>query len=228
MGLVNNEALKKIQTTIIEKESTAQLVAVTKTRPLAAIEELYALGIRDFGENRLEELETKARAWPLEKEIRWHFIGNLQSNKIRELLQIPNLHSIHSITSLKHLEKIAARIGLSPAPYLQIYLQINTSHEEEKSGFEDDVLVIERALQTWTEFKFKQAKVVGLMTMATLRTEDPRREAHRCFSRLRELALELEPKWGKLQLSMGMSGDYEIALDQGADVLRIGSHLYFD
>jgi pyridoxal phosphate enzyme (YggS family) len=235
MGLINQAAFAQVQKQIQEANAEAILVAVTKTRPFAAIEELYQLGQRDFGENRVEELTEKAEQWQKKypaQIIRWHFIGNLQSNKIKKLLEVPGLAAIHSLASLSHLEMLAkSLVKLSPEqPHsdLQLYLQVNTSHEDEKSGFEDRGEVLQAVLDDWRKLAPKGVPITGLMTMATLRTEDLDGEAKRCFERLHELALELQTDGQRsgLKLSMGMSNDYAIALKHGAHLIRIGSLLF--
>ncbi len=205
-------------------KSGVTLIIVSKTRPIEDIQMYYDLGVRDFGENRVQELYEKSEL--LKKKcpnIRWHMIGHLQSNKINQLFTIDNLFSIHSVHDQALLDKLMkAEHRLSHS--VEIYLQFNTSQEDEKSGFE-----------TYTELKAagecalraRQLKLVGLMTMGTLRTENFERDAGVCFQDLKvekeKLEAELEIK---LLTSMGMSQDYEIALREGTDCVRLGTMMF--
>jgi len=201
-----------------------QLVIVSKTRPIDDIQMYYELGHRDFGENRVQELFEKSEL--LKKkcpDIRWHMIGNLQSNKINQLFTIDNLFAIHSVHDQALLDKLMkAEIRLSHD--VEIYLQFNTSKEEEKSGFE-----------TYTELKSaaecalrsRRLKLAGVMTMGTLRTENFERDAGQCFQDLQVERSKLEAELNiKLRTSMGMSQDYEIALREGTDCVRLGTMMF--
>ncbi len=184
----------------------------------------YELGLRDFGENRVQELFEKSEL--LKKKcpkIRWHMIGNLQSNKINQLYTIENLFAIHSVHDQALLDKLMkAEIRLSHE--VEIYLQYNTSHEQEKSGFE-----------TYNELKSaaecalraRNLKLVGVMTMGTLRTENFEAEAGRCFQDLMVEKNKLEAELNlKLKTSMGMSQDYLIAVREGTDCVRLGTMMF--
>jgi pyridoxal phosphate enzyme (YggS family) len=208
----------------------ATLIVVTKYSPIEDL--MLVVNAHHFylGESKVADLKSKARFFFEKKihQIRWHFIGHLQSNKVKELLRIPNLHAVHSVDSLRILEEIVKhKLQLSNVP-LNIFLQINTSHEKEKSGFESlDELdkAIELLLHHKSYFNF-----AGLMTMGTMRTNDFEIEAKRCFTELSELKNNLEKKYSlsDLQLSMGMSQDYKIALAAGANLVRIGSAIFRD
>ncbi|MBY0515844.1 MAG: YggS family pyridoxal phosphate-dependent enzyme [Bacteriovoracaceae bacterium] len=205
------------------KGSKAQLLVVSKTQNLEDIKSLYKAGQRDFGENRVQELEEKAHALRDLQDIRWHMIGHLQSNKLSKLAKIPHLTAIHSIDSLSLLEKVMTtfkdqKVGL--------FLQVNTSHEDEKSGFEN-LSEISNACISLTDGK-TSSFLQGLMTMATIRTETPEAEARRCFSELRDYREKLQQNLGlkRLELSMGMSGDYLIARDLESDWVRVGSKIF--
>ena len=200
------------------------LVVVSKTRPLNDIKMYYDLGHRDFGENRVQELYEKSEL--LKKkcpDIRWHMIGHLQSNKINQLFTIENLFAIHSVHDQALLDKLMkAENRLSHV--VQIYLQYNTSKEEEKSGFE-----------TYTELKSAAESAIrsrrlnlhGLMTMGTIRTENFERDAGNCFQELQVEKAKLEAEFNiKLKTSMGMSQDYEIALREGSDCIRLGTMMF--
>lgn len=213
--LQNN--LKKI---LSELSGKAKLLAVTKTVTSDTIRELYSLGQRDFGENRVKDLEIKANELKDLTDIRWHFIGNLQRKKVKDLFSIPNLYAIHSIDSQKLIDELIKRQD-ELTHDLKLFIQVNTSHEEQKSGFEN-INEITQALTTLS--KSAKLKAIGLMTMATIRTQDQEAEALRCFKDLNQLKEDLGVQ--SLELSIGMSQDYQIALKVGTDWVRIGSLLY--
>lgn len=199
---------------LTEINKRARLLVVSKTRPVDEIRYLYQLGQRDFGENRVQELEEKALPLSDLPDLRWHLIGPLQSNKVGKLKKIVGLSAIHSVGTLALIGKIQSAVERP----LDIYLQVNTSREDAKSGFEDFPALQEAAKAVSGPLRLK-----GLMTMATLRTEDPVGEARRCFRELRGLRDQLDPG---LELSMGMSGDYPIALEEGAHWVRVGGKVF--
>lgn len=200
------------------------LLIVSKTRPLEDIQMYYELGQRDFGENRIQELSEKAELLKVKcKDIRWHMIGNIQSNKINQLFAIENLFAIHSVHDQYLLDKLMAAERRLSHP-VEIYLQYNTSKEEEKSGFETY-----HELESAAETALRSNKLVlaGLMTMGTLRTEDFEREAGRCFQELQVEKQKLEAELNiKLKTSMGMSQDYLIAVREGSDMVRLGTMMF--
>lgn len=203
---------------------TTSLLIVTKTRPLEDIRTYYELGHRDFGENRVQDLEEKAMALHKEcPDIRWHMIGHLQTNKINHLFAVPNLYAIHSVDDRECVEKlIKAEDKL--VHDVKVFLQFNTSHEAEKSGFETytDLLASAELL-----VKAKHLKLAGLMTMGTVRTEDFEAEAGRCFQDLNVEKVKLETELGlKLMTSMGMSQDYKIAIRERSDWVRLGTVMF--
>lgn len=203
---------------------SSKLLIVSKTRSLDEIKTYYELGHRDFGENRVQELLEKSYA--LQKdcpEIRWHMIGHLQTNKINQLFTVPNLYAIHSVHDRHLTEKLIKaedRLGHD----LILFLQLNTSHESEKSGFETytDLLASAELLS-----KSKHLKLKGLMTMGTLRTTDFEAEAGRCFQELQVEKEKLQNDLGlKLEASMGMSQDYQIAVREKSDWVRLGTMMF--
>lgn len=197
-----------------------KLVVVSKTYPVSDIELCYLLGVREFGENQVAELEEKAQALVTKcPGIRFHMIGHLQTNKIKKLLKIPNLTAIHSIDSLHLVQALLKEEKNYEGPVLNLFLQAKTSDEAEKYGFTDldqlqDAL---KLLQTCSKFR-----AYGLMTMGKIRTEDVKGDAVKCFQKLLDLRSKLDKS---LKLSMGMSLDYEIASQMGADYVRIGSKI---
>ena len=200
------------------------LLIVTKTRSLEEIKTYYELGHRDFGENRVQDLSEKAEALKSScPDIRWHMIGHLQSNKINHLYAVHNLYAIHSVHDLQLVDKLVkSEDKLSKD--LQIFLQFNTSHEEEKSGFETYTELTEAAESV---MESKRLKLAGLMTMGTIRTENFEAEARRCFQELQVERVKLESEFNvKLGTSMGMSQDYQIALEEGATWIRLGTMMF--
>jgi PLP dependent protein len=201
----------------------AKLIAVSKTKPLSDIMAAYQTGQRHFGENKVQELLDKALALKETcPEIKWHFIGHLQTNKINMLLKVPNLVSIHSIDSIELLHKLLSKKIDTP---IGIFLQVNTSLEEEKAGFENksEVLKALEIIGKQQAFFFQ-----GLMTIGKIRTSDFENDAKKCFIQLVELKHDIEQTFSdtKVQLSMGMSSDYHIALKLGSDWIRIGSEIF--
>ena len=198
----------------------ATLIAVSKFQANEAIESLYAAGHRDFGENRVQELAAKAAALP--KDIRWHMIGRIQTNKIREFA--PFVHLVHSVDRtdvLTVLQKEAARADRT----IDILLQVHISQEETKAGFSPEEVLGLCAVNVLSEYP--NLRVVGLMGMASF-TED-RDQVSREFSLLASLYRAAQEQLGVNQvtvLSMGMSGDYDLALAEGGNHIRVGSLLF--
>lgn len=205
------------------------LVHITKKRPISDIEAAYSLGVRDFGENRIDELKEKSDYF-LSKginDIRWHFIGHIQSNKINRLFKIPGLHALHSVDSLEHLKKLVERQEHLVSSQVLFFVEVNTSGEAEKSGVAS---YDELAAMANYYLDLKDSRLVwhGLMTMGKIRTDTFEADAHTCFAALAKMRDQLAHDFDlkNLKLSMGMSSDYKIALQEGADYLRLGSILY--
>jgi len=209
-----------------------KLVVVTKSATLDAIKEVIKLGFTDLGENRVQQLkkvsaniadfiENADFELPNTHKINWHMIGHLQRNKVRQVLPIASL--IHSVDTLRLAEEIntaAAKLNLCP----KVLLQVNTSREPQKYGVPVGA-AIHLAEQMMT---LKNLKLAGIMTMAPLTHDND--VIHACFVRARELFVEMQgekvvgPHFN--ELSMGMSSDYQIAIEQGATILRIGSAIF--
>lgn len=199
---------------------SVSLVAITKTVDLARMNEAFALGVRDFGESRVQEALPKMAALP-SPSLRWHFIGHLQTNKVKRV--VGDFLLIHSVDSFKVAEALSREAEASGAVQ-PILLQINTSGELSKYGFspEEAPGITERILR-----QLPGVRVRGFMTMAP-HAEDPE-EARPFFRRLRELRDALAAKWPEAsfpELSMGMSGDYAVAVEEGATLIRIGTALF--
>lgn len=197
----------------------AGLVAVSKTYPASDVELAYEQGQRNFGENKVQDLLEKAQTLETRcPDINWHFIGKLQTNKINHLLRVPTLVSIHSIDSIKLLNKL---LNKKVDKKIGLFLQYNTSGEKEKSGLEsfEELLEAKKLIEDSEGFYLQ-----GLMTMGSIRSSDFEKSARECFSKLRELAKELNGD--SLELSMGMSQDFEIALEEGSSWVRVGSAIF--
>ena len=203
----------KYQELVANLPSSVTLVAVSKKRSIEEIKYLYDLGQRDFGENRVEELVEKSIALS-DLDIHWHFIGNIQSKKISSLLQVNNLDSIHSVDRLKVLEVLVKHSCST-----KLFLQSNISGESQKAGFET-IGELKAAYQFGVDNKLN---IVGLMGMAAIRTENQLETASENFDRLCQLRDNLNKE---LELSMGMSDDYKVAIQKGSNYLRIGSLLF--
>lgn len=197
--------------------NTTELVAVSKTKPAEMIEEAYQSGHLDYGENKAQEMQAKAKQLP--KDIRWHFIGHLQRNKVKYIA--PHVHLIHSVDSLRLLREINKRAG-NEDRVIEVLLQVYIAKEESKYGL-DEAEVIE--ILESDDFKtFEKVKVVGLMGMATF-TEN-QETVHREFKSLKDFYDQLKEKYDLRILSMGMTNDYEIAIKEGSNMLRIGSAIF--
>lgn len=234
-----SERIKRIKDTINSTCARAgrdhrevKLVVVTKSATIDAIKEVIRLGLTRLGENRVQQLkkvsvevaqflQEQDKNSPLPKKIDWHMIGHLQRNKVRQVLPIASL--IHSVDTLRLAEEIntsAAKLNLCP----KVLLQVNTSNEPQKYGV-PIAAAIHLAEQIET---LPNLKLIGLMTMAPLtHNKDIVRN---CFVRARELFVEMRgekivgPNF--TELSMGMSSDYQVALEEGATILRIGSAIF--
>ncbi|RYD92999.1 MAG: YggS family pyridoxal phosphate-dependent enzyme [Sphingobacteriales bacterium] len=192
----------------------ATLVAVSKTKPLADIQELYDLGQRDFGENYVQELVEKQAQLPAD--IRWHFIGHLQSNKVRYIA--PFVHQIHGVDSAKLLREISKQ-GQKAGRTIDALLQVHIAREETKFGLDADELagILNGAPEP-------NVRIRGLMGMASF--SDDQSLVRSEFSSLSGLFKQYRDRPNFDSLSMGMSGDYRIALEEGSNLVRIGSLLF--
>ncbi len=221
------ENWQKVRGSIVEASaragrdpSSVRLVAVTKRNPAEWIRPLVALGATDLGENYPQELWDKADALADLPGVRWHLIGHLQSNKIKKTL--PKVAMVHGVDSLKLLAAIDAWAGDSGRDSPEVCLQVNTSDEESKHGWTRSGLV--EAAEGVAEVRL--ARVVGLMTIAGYGTTND--EARPMFESLRLLRDRMRTLTGLPlpELSMGMSGDFEAAIEQGSTLVRVGSALF--
>jgi PLP dependent protein len=205
------------------KSKRVTLVAVSKTKPAADIESLYTLGQRDFGENYVQELVEKQASLPAD--IRWHFIGHLQSNKVKYIA--PFVYMIHGVDSLKLLQTIN-RQGTMHNRKIRCLLQVHIAVEETKFGL-DKTELLSLLNDISGEHPLENVQVCGLMGMASF--SDDTQKVRGEFSVLKKLFDEVKEKFFYhdeqfSELSMGMSGDYEIAIEEGSTIVRIGSLLF--
>jgi PLP dependent protein len=194
---------------------TVTLIAVSKNRSVEQMMELYRQGCRDFGESRIQEALDKMEKMPTD--IRWHLIGTLQKNKVRKAIgKFALVHSVDTPELARKISECSSEAGLTT----QILLQANTSGEPSKHGLSP---------YQWNEaypklLKLPNLKIEGLMTMAPL--VDDQQLIRRCFSNLRLLRDQLGGSPALPILSMGMSHDYRIALEEGATHLRVGTAIF--
>lgn len=198
------------------------LVAVSKTKPLAAIEAAYAAGQRDFGENRLDELWQKveaAKAMNLD-EIRWHMIGTIQSRKSPQV--IGPFVLAHSVDRTKIAQRLS-RDATAANCVLSVLLEVNVSGEESKHGFPPETLLASAG----ELLALPGLQIEGLMTMAPF--VDEAEMTRPVFRQLRELGITLREQYPSAtwqHLSMGMTNDFEVAIEEGATIVRIGSAIF--
>ena len=196
------------------------LIAVSKTKPVSSIEEAYACGIRDFGENKVQELVDKYEQLP--KDIRWHMIGHLQRNKVKYI--VDKVYMIHSVDSLRLAEEISKE-AVKKQVNVNILLEVNIAGEDSKFGIRTKQECVELVKQI---AKLPNIIIKGLMTVAPF-TENAE-ENRLYFAKLRQLAVDIKNEnidniYVDI-LSMGMSGDYEVAVEEGASYVRVGTGIF--
>ncbi len=208
------ENLKTIEATI---PAHVTLVAVSKTKPVEDLQEAYAAGMRDFGENKIQEMCDKYEVLP--KDIRWHMIGHVQTNKVKYMA--PFVHLIHGVDSLKLLKEIHKQAEKNNR-VIDVLLQQFIADEETKFGLDEEE--IHQIMQEEVQH-LPNVRVVGLMGMATF-TED-KNQIREEFRSLKSNFDSLKNNFENLTiLSMGMSGDYQIAIEEGSTMVRIGSSIF--
>lgn len=198
-----------------ELPSTVQLVAVSKFKPAEAILEAYQAGQRDFGENRPQEMAAKAQTLPAD--IRWHFIGHLQTNKVKMVVPYATLiHSVDSERLLAEIDKTARALGKR----IDILLEIHIANETTKQGFtEEEAEALAARIDAYPGVRLR-----GVMGMATF--TDDLDEVRREFQRLKALSKRLSGIPDCDQVSMGMSEDWRIAVEEGTTLVRIGTFIF--
>jgi pyridoxal phosphate enzyme (YggS family) len=195
------------------------LIAVSKTKPSSMIEEVYGAGVRAFGENKVQELCEKYKELP--QDIRWHMIGHLQRNKVKQILgKAVLIHSVDSLRLAEQIEEDAAKRNLT----VDILLEVNVADEESKFGFKLEETE-EAILKIAT---FPHVRIKGLMTIAPF--VEKSEENRIIFKKLRQFYVDMQSKnidnVTMSMLSMGMTGDYEIAIEEGATLVRVGTGIF--
>ena len=199
--------IKKIE----EELKNSQLIAVSKTKPIEDIKEAYDVGIRDFGENHVQEILEKKDKLP--NDIRWHMIGHLQTNKVKDIVdKVYLIHSVDTVKLAKEIDKQAKKKDL----IVNILLELNIASEESKYGFKEEEL--DNAFKEIN--KLENIKVLGLMCVAPY---TPTPEDNRIYFKKMN---ELKNKYNLEILSMGMSNDYIIADEEGSTYVRIGTKIF--
>ncbi len=216
LSLVKSKIAEAAQR-VHRKPEDVELIAVSKTFPADVIREAVEAGHRLFGENRVQELLGKIADLP--PDLRWHLIGHLQSNKVRKIL--PVVEAIHSVDSLAlacDINRVASELGLFP----KVYLEVNVAGEATKHGFAPDT--VEAALEDL--LKLDRLQIEGLMCVPPI--SEKAEDSRRYFVLLRELRDRLAKVAGVpfSGLSMGMSGDYTVAVEEGATLVRVGSAIF--
>jgi pyridoxal phosphate enzyme (YggS family) len=211
--------LHQISSTI---PSHVTLVAISKTHPVEIVMEAYGAGQRVFGENKVQEMVTKHEAMP--KDIQWHLVGHLQTNKVRYIASFVSLiHSVDSLKLLGVIDKESQKAGRIIDCLLQVYI----ASEETKFGLSDGE--VNDLLKSAEYQNYKNVRVVGLMGMASFtdNTTLVRQEFKTLttlFNQLRDTYFKNSPEFK--EISMGMSGDYQIAIEEGSTMVRIGSSIF--
>lgn len=213
------EKLQQVKATL---KPGVRLVAVSKFHPAEALQEAYDAGQRIFGESHVQELVAKQEALP--KDIEWHFIGHLQTNKVKYIAPFISLiHSVDSVKLLREIDKQAAKAER----VVDVLLQVHVAKEETKFGFTPDELLDMLATEEWKTLQ--HVRLAGLMAMAT-NTDDTAQIARefdtvsQLFAVAKERFFATEPAFR--EISMGMSGDYLIAQEHGSTMVRIGTTIF--
>jgi pyridoxal phosphate enzyme (YggS family) len=201
------------------KREEVTLIAVSKTKPVSMIEELIELGVTSFGENKVQELTNKYEVLP--KTLNWHLIGHLQTNKVKYIVdKVCLIHSVDSLKLAKEIQKEAKKKDV----VCKILIEVNIANEETKFGVSyDEVLPLILEIS-----KLSRVKVCGLMTIAPYVEKAEKNREH--FRNLRQLYVDIKSKnidnVSMDMLSMGMTGDYEIAIEEGATMIRVGTGIF--
>lgn len=195
------------------------LIAVSKTKPVSDLEEAYALGVRVFGENKVQELADKYEVLP--KDIEWHMIGHLQRNKVKYIIdKVALIHSVDSLRLAETIEKEAAKRNIT----VNILIEVNVAREESKFGLMPEEL--EEFIAKISDFS--HIRVKGLMTIAPFVADSE--ENRVIFQRLHKLSVDIETKnvdnITMRVLSMGMTNDYAVAIEEGATMVRVGTGIF--
>ena len=214
-----NKRIEKACLTAGRKREEPTLIAVSKTKPVELLKEAYDAGARDFGENKVQELQDKIPQLP--GDIRWHMIGHLQRNKVKYI--VDKVYMIHSVDSLRLAEEIS-REAVKKEVTVKILLEVNIAEEESKFGTTTE----EVASLAEQVAVLPGIRIMGLMTIAPY-TESPE-ENRKYFKKLKQLSVDIEGKnidnVNMNVLSMGMTGDFEVAVEEGATYVRVGTGIF--
>lgn len=208
---------KNIESIKAEFTSDVTLVAVSKTKPIQDLMEAYDAGQRIFGENKIQEMTNKWEALP--KDIEWHMVGHVQTNKVKYMAPyVKMIHAVHKMKLLKEINKQAKKENR----VIDCLLQMKIAEEDSKYGMTKEEIIeflADEQLKNYTNVKLR-----GLMGMATF--TDDKEQIKREFTLLKNLYEQLKSSYNFDVLSMGMTGDYKIAIEQGSNMIRIGSKIF--
>lgn len=221
----NYESILK-QVKQAQKDDPVTLVAVSKLKPASDIMALYDHGVRHFGENYVQELIAKAQELP--KDIKWHFIGGLQTGKCKDLAKnIDNLYAVETVDALKKCKKLNDVRQATGLPPIGVYLQVNTSSEDQKAGYRlDNMNEVYETVDYLQSSECGSLNFEGLMTIGSV-TQSTSGEENEDFAKLVEMKKLLDSKYLlNLKLSMGMSSDFVTAIAQGSTSVRVGSSIF--
>jgi pyridoxal phosphate enzyme (YggS family) len=213
---MNIEAFKKLAEECHAKNII--LVAVSKTKPVEDILSLYDFGQRDFGENYVQELIEKEKQLP--KDIRWHFIGHLQSNKVKQIISLVHLiHGVDSLKLLKEINKQSEKVN----KITNCLLQVHIAQEETKFGLDEEEANL--IISEFENLKMSNVNIAGLMGMASFTNDE--NQIRKEFKYLKSLREKFSIVNFQLSiLSMGMTADYKIAIEEGSNMIRVGSLIF--
>lgn len=220
------ENLKAVEKNIAEacvranrKREEVKLIAVSKTKPVSMLQEIYDEGIRYFGENKVQELTDKVEQLP--DDIHWHMIGHLQRNKVKYIVdKVDMIHSVDSLRLAETIEQEAAKKNV----VVNVLLEVNVAEEDTKFGLKvEEVIPLIEQISS-----FKHIKICGLMTIAPY--VENAEENRDVFARLKQLSVDINKKnidnVSVRELSMGMTNDYEVAIEEGATMVRVGTGIF--
>lgn len=209
-----SENLKNLRKSLPD---TVTLVAISKTKPISDLMEAYEAGQRIFGENKIQEMESKWQEMP--KDIQWHMVGHVQRNKVKDMAPFVNLvHAVDRIKLLKEINKEAKKNNRT----IDCLLQIKIAEEDSKFGMDEKEALELLASDSYKNFK--NVRVIGLMGMATF--TDDLKQVSTEFAKLKRIFDSLKNTHNFSVLSMGMSGDYNLAIENGSTMVRVGSAIF--
>lgn len=216
VGTNYNAVLERVQKAAGER--SVRLVAVSKTKPLELLQQAYDSGCRIFGENYAQELMEKAQAWSDKSDVTWHFIGKLQSNKCNKLVKMVPQLVVETLDSQKLADKLQTAVeNAQETSTVKVYVQVNTSDEDSKNGVQPSecVTLCQYVVEHCTNLELQ-----GVMTIGAIGDVN-------CFETLMQCKQEAESVLSReLEVSMGMSGDFEAAIGAGATNVRVGSTIF--